>query len=146
VRFATKRYGIKGAAPLKDVVVRVYSRFDGQVGTVRGVDMRFSRAELEGESPVLGRAPVCQEAAGKSSVTLLEIYNATAAEITSTSYQPAWRRTAETPRDDGSADSPGKPRGASVSGGAKDASLSVLHPSEGAGATTMPKRQRITGK
>ena len=53
--FGWKRYGAKDADPPGQVIARMHSRFDGEVGPGVGLDIKFARADLEGWRPRAGR-------------------------------------------------------------------------------------------
>ena len=143
LRFALKHYGVEKAPPLKDIVIRVYCRFDGYGGTDSCVDMRFSRADLQGETPVIGRRPMTLVAADDDTVTLVELYNETGTEITCASYRPAWRRKKAALRVDEDSDSGRQPRDMSVGRSAKGENDSSQDRSVTLSATLVGKRQCV---
>ena len=137
VRFALTHHGMQGVALPDRLILRTYSRFDGQVGPRGNSDMTFSRAELQGKSLVLGQWLCGEPISEENGVTVLEVYNETGVGIRSTCYRPVWARAAEDSRRRVQRQRENDATGARWPGRV-DAEL--------AGTSTMAKRARVTGK
>ena len=48
IRFALNWYGVEGIVPPDEVILRAYSRFDGQGEVAGRTDILFTGAELKG--------------------------------------------------------------------------------------------------
>eukprot|EP00959_Pyramimonas_sp_CCMP1952_P305656 6396080-Pyramimonas_sp.AAC.1 len=83
---------MQGVALPDRVILRTYSRFDGHVGPRGGYDMTLSREEIQGGGPVLGQWSREGDVTEEEGAVILEIYNETGADISSTWYRPVWAR------------------------------------------------------